>query len=136
MVVFTVHRVVCLLAVYIFAGVIPRSCYGADIVSSSTDPTTSTTSQLAWQGAWHFEPSWFAQQHPWLPKFVAKKALSSTLLLDDDGYHQLDHEGKPLKAKRPLRLVDTSPHKAQLVRTEGRKKEVAFHLERRKLKQL
>jgi len=88
------------------------------------------TSTFPWKGSWKFEQAWFEKKHPWLPKFVTRRVLASTLILGADSYHQVDDEGKPLKEKRILTLLDESEQKVQLLRTEG-KKQVHFHLERR-----
>ena len=101
--------------------------------SSST--TTATVSRqeehhVPWQGPWHFEKDWFEKQHPGLPRFVKNIALKSTLILDEAHYHQVDHEGKPLKEKRPLIIKSLQANKALLSRIEGRK-EIEFTVERR-----
>lgn len=94
----------------------------------ATDSTSATT--LPWAGAWKFEKEWFAKQHPWLPGFLTRKVLASTLILGADYYHQIDHEGKALKEKRRLVVKNLTDTRAELIRHEAKTKLVHFHLER------
>mmetsp|Transcript_27690 Transcript_27690/g.50298 ORF Transcript_27690/g.50298 Transcript_27690/m.50298 type:complete len:116 (-) Transcript_27690:372-719(-) len=67
---------------------------GMGSASSSTiarNPTTEPREHdpnskhlLSWQGAWHFEQTWFREQHPWMPNFLVQKVLESTLILGQD----------------------------------------------------
>jgi hypothetical protein len=99
--------------------------------ATTSDPPDTAPPLLLWKGAWKFEASWFALQHPWIPSFVAKRALASMLVLHDDYYHQVDgNTGKALKEKRPLQIVRQTHDKAELVRLEG-DKQVPFSLEKR-----
>jgi len=98
--------------------------------TTATATVSSTNSVLRWTGAWQFEKEWFGQQHPWLPGFLLRKALQSTLILQPDAYHQVDVHGKPLKQARPLQLLAASAVRAELERIEGKRK-VPFQLELR-----
>jgi hypothetical protein len=87
---------------------------------------------LSWQGAWHFEQTWFREQHPWLPNFLVQKVLESTLILGQDSYHQVDQDGKAWMEQRSISVLHHSPNKAELVRYENSSnKQVKFHLEKR-----
>lgn len=91
---------------------------------------SSSTTAFPWAGAWKFEKEWFAKQHPWLPGFLTRKVLASTLILGADYYHQIDHEGKALKEKRHLVVKNLTDTRAELIRHETKTKQVHFHLER------
>lgn len=97
-------------------------CLGSTTISKET-----TT--VDWRGAWNFEKEWFDRQHPFLPWFIKKIALESTLILDDS-YHQVNSQGDPLKAKRPLVVKSLQANQAILTRIEGNKP-IEFRVEKR-----
>eukprot|EP00978_Attheya_sp_CCMP212_P021439 scaffold62569_cov69-Attheya_sp.AAC.2 len=99
----------------------------------TTEHDPNSNRLLPWQGAWHFEQTWFREQHPWLPNFLVQKVLESTLILGQDSYHQVDQDGKAWMERRSISVLHHSPTRAELVRYENGKtnKQVKFHLEKR-----
>ena len=127
------YTAMALLSLFVFHSSPAVEASTASASATSTAATVPTTDEtLRWTGAWKFEESWFGSQHPWLPGFLKRQALQSTLLLHDEFYHQVDGNGRALKAPRKLQVVATEhPHKTELERIEHGGRKVSFAMERR-----